>query len=187
MSPSLAAPAAPRDAPSAPRRSARRAILLGGLITGALDITAAFVLAGLRGIGPVRIFHGIAEALLGAASQRGGAATAVLGLLMHFSIATFWTALFYFLSRRLPILVERPWVFGPLYGALVFILMYRVAIPLVLALNALYLTEFDPTVPPLRLRQLVVHLVCVGLPIALAVRRFGPPPRRPAADGTPQT
>ena len=101
---------------------------------------------------------------------------------MHFSIATFWTAVFYFLSRRFPVLVARPLVSGPLYGALVFILMYRVAIPLVLKLNALYLAEFDPTIPPLRLRQLVVHLVCVGLPIALAIRRFGPPPR-PIAPG----
>ena len=182
MSSNPVAPAASRETPSAPRRTARRAILIGGLIAGALDITTVFVLAGLHGVGPVRIFHGIAEALIGPASQRGGAATAALGLLMHFSIATFWTAVFYFLSRRFPVLVERPLVFGPLYGALVFILMYRVAIPLVLALNALYLTEFDPTIPPLRLRQLFVHLVCVGLPIALAVRRFGPPPRRLASD-----
>ena len=178
MSSSPVAPAASDPAPAPPPRSARRAILLGGLIAGTTDITAAFVLAGLHGVGPVRIFHGIAEALIGPASQRGGAATAALGLLMHFAIATFWTAVFYLASRRFPVLVARPLVFGPLYGALVFVLMYRVAIPLVLALNALYLAEFDPAVPPLRVRQLVVHLLCVGLPIALAVARFGPPPRR---------
>jgi hypothetical protein len=59
--------------------------------------------------------------------------------------------------------------------------MYRVAIPLVVALNGLYLTTYDKGIPPLRWRMLVVHLVCVGLPIALSVRRFGPAPRRPAA------
>jgi len=178
--PSAAADAAvPRDAVSP--HGARRAILLGGLITGALDITAAFLLAGSFGVGPVRVLHGIAEALIGPSSHQGGAATAALGLLMHFSIATFWTAVFYAISRRLPALVERPFVFGPLYGAIVFILMYRVAIPLVVALNALYLAEYDKGIPPLRWRMLVIHLVCVGLPIALSVRRFGPPPGRSPA------
>ena len=33
-----------------------------GVITGALDITAAFLLAGSFGVGPVRVLHGIAEA-----------------------------------------------------------------------------------------------------------------------------
>jgi hypothetical protein len=173
------AAAAPRATQASP--TARRAILLGGLIAGALDITAAFLLAASFGVGPVRVLHGIAEALIGPASHRGGAATAALGLLTHFSIATFWTAAFYALSRRFPVLVERPFVFGPLYGALVFILMYRVAIPLVVALNALYLTEFDKGIPPLRWRMLLVHMVCVGLPIALSVRRFGPAPRRAAS------
>ena len=161
--------------------SAGRAILVGGAITGVLDITAACILAGLRGFGPVRVFHGIASALIGPASQSGGAASAALGLLMHFSIATFWTALFYFLSRRIPALVEHPFVSGPLYGALVFILMYRVVLPLVVVVNSLYLTDVDKTLPPLRWRMLLVHLLCVGLPIALSVRRFGPPPRRAEA------
>ena len=173
--PGAAHPAAP------PRRSAARAVLLGGLICGTLDITAALLLAGSHGVGPIRVFHGIAEALVGPASHRGGIATAALGLLMHFSIATFWAAAFYAVSRRIPVLVERPFVSGPVYGALVFVLMYRVAIPLVVALNALYLTEFDRGIPPLRWRMLLVHMVCVGLPIALAVRRFGPAPGETAA------
>ena len=182
----MTTPAAASDAPlaAAPTRrigSARRAILFGGLITGALDISAAFFLAGTKGVGPVRVLHGIAEALIGPASQGGGGATAALGLLMHFAIATSWTAAFYLLSRRYPALVEHPAVSGPLYGALVFILMYRVVLPLVVAVNALYLTAPDKTLPPLRWRMLVVHLACVGLPIALAVSRLGPPPRRAAA------
>ncbi|HEX4441844.1 MAG TPA: hypothetical protein VH854_17345, partial [Thermoanaerobaculia bacterium] len=101
-------------------------------------------------------------------------------LLMHFAIATLWTAAFYVLSRRVPALVAHPFVSGPLYGALVFILMYRVVLPLVVVLNSLYLTDVDKTLPPLRWRMLLVHLVCVGLPIALSVRRFGPVPRRTA-------
>ncbi|HEX4439480.1 MAG TPA: hypothetical protein VH854_05380, partial [Thermoanaerobaculia bacterium] len=88
---STASTAPAREMPSG-SRSARRAILIGGAITGVLDISAAFLLAGLHGFGPVRVLHGIAEGMIGPASQAGGAATAALGLLMHFSIATFWTA-----------------------------------------------------------------------------------------------
>ena len=156
-------------------RSPRKAVLLGGLICGALDISSAFFFAwSLRKIPPGRVLQGIAEAVLGPASYRGGAGSALLGLLLHFSIALFWTAMFYLLSRRYPVLTK--WVVpaGLLYGALVWIVMYRVVIPLVPILNSLYLTEFDRSIPRLTLRQLLIHLACVGLPIALVVRRFAP-------------
>jgi uncharacterized membrane protein YagU involved in acid resistance len=156
-------------------RSARKAVLLGGLICGALDISSAFYFAWtLRKIPPGRILQGIAEAVLGPASYRGGAASAFLGLLLHFSIAFFWTGVFYLLSRRFAALTK--WVVpaGLLYGAVVWIVMYRVVIPLVPILNSLYLTEYDRSIPRLTLRQLVIHLVCVGLPIALSIRRFAP-------------
>ena len=158
-------------------RSPRKAILLGGLICGVLDISSAFFFAwSLRKIPPARVLQGIAEAVLGPASHRGGAASAALGLLMHFSIAFFWTAVFYLLSRRFPVLTKWAVPAGLVYGAVVWIVMYRVVIPLVPILNSLYLTEFDRSIPRLTLRQLLIHLVCVGLPIALSVRRFAPAP-----------
>ena len=147
-----------------------RTILWGGLICGTLDIGAAFVFAGRRHVGPIRVLQGIAEALLGPASQRGGTPTALLGLLMHFGVALGWTAVFYGLSRRLPILVRRPVPSGLIYGAVVYLVMYRGVIPLTIALNSLYLTEFDRALPPLGIRGLAIHLLCVGLPIALTVR-----------------
>ena len=50
------------------RSKSYQAILWGGLIAGALDITAAFVTSGLRGVGPIRILQAIASGLLGADS-----------------------------------------------------------------------------------------------------------------------
>jgi hypothetical protein len=177
---SRTSPSAPSSSPRARGRAAR-AIVAGGLLCGTLDIGAAFLLAGSKGISPVRVLHGIAEALVGPASHRGGAATAALGLLMHFGVAFAAAAVFYASSRKFPALV-RWWVpAGLLYGAAVWITMYRVVIPLTVAVNALYLTEFDRGIPALRLRQLLVHLLCVGLPIAFAVRTLGG--TTPAADG----
>lgn len=157
----------------------RRAIVWGGLLCGILDIGAAFVLSWvLARVRPMRVLQGIAEALLGPASARGGAGSAALGLLMHFSVAFFWAAVFALLCRRFPALLRWAVPAGLVYGAVVWIVMYRVVIPLVPVVNALYLTTFDRTIPRLRLRQVVVHFLCVGLPIALAARRAAQPETR---------
>ena len=51
-------------------------IALAGLIAGILDITSAFVIAGIKGTGSVRMLQGIASGLLGRRSFEGGMATA---------------------------------------------------------------------------------------------------------------
>ena len=62
------------------RRSAGRAILLGGLICGVLDISSAIVIAIAGGGSPVRMLQGIAGALLGPVTYERGFATAAMGL-----------------------------------------------------------------------------------------------------------
>jgi hypothetical protein len=173
------------DAPDAPPFSllppgrTRRAIAWGGLLCGTLDITAAFVLSWtIAHVGPLRVLRGIAGALLGPASETGGAAAAALGLLMHFGVALFWAAVFAGLARRFPALLRWSVPAGLLYGAVVWIVMYRVVMPILPRVNGLYLTTVDRTLPKLRVRQLVVHFLCVGLPISLAARRAA----RPAAE-----
>jgi len=75
-------------------QSARKAILVGGLVAGTLDIGTVLVLTHLRNIPADRVLQGIAEAVLGPASQRGGWASAALGLILHFCVAFTWTAVF---------------------------------------------------------------------------------------------
>jgi len=106
-------------------------IFWGGLIAGTLDICAAFLTAWLRaGIGPVRILQFIASGVLGPASFEGGAKTAILGLALHFLIATIWTIVFYLASRKWLSLIERPVMFGLLYGIAVYTFMNFVVLPL---------------------------------------------------------
>ncbi|HEY2797497.1 MAG TPA: hypothetical protein VGK26_06375 [Thermoanaerobaculia bacterium] len=169
--PDDASPASPSLLP--PGRT-RRAIVWGGVLCGILDITAAFVLSwALARVGPMRVLQGIAEALLGPSSAGGGLAAASLGLAMHFGVAFFWAAVFALLCRRFPALLRWSVPAGLIYGAVVWIVMYRVVIPLIPLANELYLTNVDHTIPKLRVRQVLVHFVCVGLPIALAARRAG--------------
>jgi hypothetical protein len=153
-------------APPSDSSRAARAILWGGLLAGVGDITFAFVVSGLRGVGPVRVLHSVAGGLLGPAARDGGLATAALGALLHFFIAFVWAAVYWLASRRLKVLVRHPVACGLLYGAAVYAFMYLVVLPL----SAAY---FKPTFTPSTvLLNAAGHMLLVGLPIALAARRY---------------
>ena len=158
-------------------RTAARAILWGGLACGVLDITSAVVISLANHGSPIRMLQGIAGALLGPASFQGGIATAALGLAMHFGVAFTATTVFFLLSRRFPAMVEWAVPSGVLFGVFWLLVMYRGVIPLMAALRPLYLGNIPRRpLPALWPLPVLVHMTCVGLPIALAVRRFGPRP-----------
>lgn len=147
---------------------AMQAILAGGLAAGTLDILAAFINSGLRGVGPQRVLHTIAGGLIGrAAAIEGGMKTAALGLALHFLIATTAAAVYYAASRKLPVLHRRVVVCGMLYGVAVYLFMYMVVLPL----SALQTKFFNQPATSI-LTGVLIHIFCVGLPIALAIRRF---------------
>ena len=150
------------------RLSALSAILIGGAIAGALDITYAIGFSALRGVPPIRILQSVASGLLGAPAFHGGWPTAALGLLLHFCIALLWATIFYFASRAIPFLTRHPVISGLFYGFLIYALMNLVVLPL---------SAFPRkvTFPLLVLiTGILVHMFCIGLPIALAVRRTVP-------------
>ena len=141
-------------------------IFWGGLIAGTLDICAAFLTAWLRaGVRPVRLLQFVASGLIGAAAFNGGAKTAILGLALHFLIATVATVVFYFASRKLRFLIQHPIHFGLLYGIAVYLFMNFVVLPLSsIAQRPMTLSGF--------IIGILTIMFCVGLPIALIVRRF---------------
>jgi hypothetical protein len=147
------------------RGSAWRAILAGGLAAGVLDLMAALSLYGLRGARPIRIVQAIASGLMGAEAFKGGLGTAALGCLLHFFIATSAAAVYVSASRWIEVLVRRPIVSGVIYGVVVYAVMNFVVLPL----SAVARSPFDPR---LALILVAIHMLCVGLPIALAARRF---------------
>jgi uncharacterized membrane protein YagU involved in acid resistance len=151
--------------------SAIQVILLSGLVAGTLDITAACVTAWIQSsVTPPRIFKYIATGVLGAPALTAGAGTAALGLLLHYVIATGWAVLFYLVSRKVGLLINHAVTSGLLYGLVVYGLMNFVVVPL-------SLVPARRTSPPLSARalQAAILMVCIGLPIALIVRRFGRP------------
>jgi hypothetical protein len=147
-----------------------RTILWAGWSAGVLDITSAFILAGLRGVGPARVLQYIASALLGAKSYQGGAATVALGGALHFLIALSAAAVFYAVSRKVPFLINRPIISGLLYGPIIYAFMNGVVLPLSAVARK------RPTGAADLIIGVIILSCLVGLPIALIVWRSATAP-----------
>lgn len=141
-----------------------QAILLGGLSAGVLDFIGACVTNAPRGITPLRVAHSIASGLLGANAFQGGYKTAMIGVILHFIIALGAATVFCLASVKLRWLVERPWLSGALYGVVVYWFMQLIVLPL----SAIpFKLNFSSRVVA---TGLIVHVLCVGWPIALTAR-----------------
>ncbi len=140
-------------------------ILYGGLVVGILDGLFALIFYGLiLGAKPMRIFQAVASGLLGKASYEGGTQTFLLGILLHFVVASCIAAVYYVASLKLPVLIHRAVVCGLIYGMLAYLGMNYVVIPLsAIGSRPSSLRTFLPA--------FIGHALLVGLPIALLARR----------------
>src|SRR5262245_19531793 len=141
------------------RPRALKAILYGGLAVGVLDGMAAVILTLLNGRNPGRMFQVIASGLIGRASLEGRLAPVLLGVSLHVLIAFIWATIYYGASLRLPTLIRRPAIWGPIYGVVVYFAMQIIVLPL----SAIRKPPFSFEAP---LQGMIVHIICVGLPIA---------------------
>ena len=146
--------------------SSYRAILWGGLIAGTLDITGACVSVALQtGRSPQFVLQSVASGLLGADSYNEGLRSAALGLAIHFLIAYTWCTVYFIASRKLKFLINQAVICGLGYGVVIWLFKNGVVLPL-----TFHRSFFHP------LRSVIIGMsilmVCIGLPIALVVRRF---------------
>lgn len=162
---------------TARRRGAAALVAGAGLLAGALDIAYACAYWAVKnGTPPSRIFQSVAAGLLGSAAFSGGPATAALGLTLHFGIAMTIAVVYYAAARNRTVLWRRPWLFGALYGLLVYGVMNYVVVPLSAAgagggtPDRLWITL-----------TVIVHVIFIGIPCALAARAaLAPHASRPA-------
>ena len=141
-------------------------ILFGGLTAGVVDITAAILTWKIKAnVPPIRILQSVASGWMGKDAFAGGAKTAALGLAFHFLIAFTAATVFYLTSRKIGFLLSSVWVAGAVYGVLVYGFMYWVVMPLSNVKRGAFSWEVEIT-------AIITHIVCVGLPIALWVRKF---------------
>jgi hypothetical protein len=156
-------PTLPRRSPAPP--SPLRLVLAGGLVAGTLDIVYAWVFWAIKaGVPARRILQSVAAGLLGKASFEGGAATAALGLGLHFFIACSMAVTYFLVARRWAALRRRPVVYGAAYGLLLYAIMNYIVVPLSAAGGG---GGKDPLWVGL---TVAVHMFLIGMPIAFFVR-----------------
>lgn len=143
-----------------------KTIVCGGLSVGTLDGVAASLSGVFRGISPAIVWQYVASGLLGRTSYSYGWKAVVFGLLIHFFIAFAATIIYYAASRQFPtLLVRRAALSGALYGIAVYFVMGYVVTPLSAAAEV-------PFSLSSMLVGLLIHVFCVGLPIALITRQI---------------
>ena len=140
-------------------------IILASSICGILDLISASILFLSRGGTFERLLQFVASGALGESSFRGEKKTAALGLIFHFVIAFTAAAVYYAASRSLPLLIERPILYGILYGVLIHLFMTFVTIPLSRAPKRKFSAGFF-------LGQLAIHMFIVGPSISLTISHF---------------
>lgn len=150
-----------------PGSRAMRAILGGGLLGGAFDITYACVVWAFRGVPPIGVGQLVAAGLLGReAAVAGGVPTGLLGFVLHFCMALIMAGVYYAAATRVPLLVRRATVCGPIYGLGLYLVMNHIVLPL----SAI--GRHGGNGPwYLVLPEIAVHMFLVGLTIALFTRR----------------
>jgi hypothetical protein len=157
-----------RSVPRVPRSR----LLIAAALVAALDGGFAIILYAhvLHVSTSARIMKGIAGGLLGRAALDGGSATVALGVVPHIAIAGGWTLIYAALravsSRLRHVADGTPGaiVVGLIFGALVWIVMDLIVLPLSRARPVPISSRYFAI-------QLVWHTVGVGMPISLIVRR----------------
>ena len=141
-----------------------RAILWAGFTSGTLDVSAALVVYQYFGRPPMRLLQGIPAGVLGSRSFQGGLPAALLGLFCHF---------FHRISCRYRLSYGEPLDTFP-SGARrnLWCFLWRGCLLLHESRRgALSGAIKYPFSSQMLVVGVVIHIRCVGLPIALVVRR----------------
>ena len=143
-------------------------IALGGLLIGLFDLLFAFTFYGLiLGVPLLRIFQTVAAGVLGKpGAYAGGVPTFLLGILLHFLVATCIATVYYLATLVLPVLIRHPVVSGLLYGIAAYFGMKYIVTPL----SAIAARGTLPRLSIL-VTELIGHALLVGLPVALLAHR----------------
>ncbi|MGC8731536.1 MAG: hypothetical protein ACP5RC_04695 [Halothiobacillaceae bacterium] len=138
-----------------------------GLISGVIVLAPVLTLQLSRGIGVIPEMQLAASSVIGI-SAYDGAVGLVLGILLHFFVATVPAITYALIVRRFPILNRWAWLGGPVLGLLVFLVMGFIVLPQTAFITPPSVTPMPP-VP-----ALLIHMFGLGLPISLVIRTVGP-------------
>jgi uncharacterized membrane protein YagU involved in acid resistance len=147
------------------KQHASETIFLAGLVSGVLDGIAASVVFNIKlGLNPGQVMQYIASAVYGSDAFKGGIYTIIIGILLHFIIAFIAAAIFLYAYPKIKILRRDIIITGLVFGLGIWLFMNFLIIPL---------TKIQPA--PFDVMAALIsaswHMVLVGLPIALIVKK----------------
>ena len=142
------------------KRSFLKSALIAGLITGTLDISAAFIQYFIQtGKSPVVILPFIASGVFGKEAFTGESIMIFWGLIFHFITAIIFAIFFFWLSRIFPSILKNKLLTGVLYGFFIWSVMQFIVLPLSNAPRShLHFTG--------AVIAILILIVCIGIPLA---------------------
>lgn len=136
-------------------------ILWGGLVAGTIDVGSASL---INGVNPMIILRAIASGLLGRTAFHGGVPISMLGLALQWAMSLLIAAVFVVAARQLAWMRQRWVAAGLAYGALVFVVMEYVVVPLSAAMK--------PHFNAVSLLENVLAMLLFGLIVSFFARRL---------------
>ena len=147
--------------------SAFHTIVFGGLTIGILDFLDASIFFPLYyGITFQQVWFGPASGIFGRdAAREGGWNTAILGIVLHFVVATCIATVYFLFARSIPFLIKHPIVSGIIFGVIANYVMQCVVLPL----SARHSSPTGVFSEPIgsMMNSIIGHALLVGLPVAL--------------------
>lgn len=137
-------------------------ILPTALIAATLDGTAAVVF--LANMNFAAVWKFVASGFFGSRAFTAGNEMIVYGLLFHFTIALFWTIVYYLFLRNVAFFRKNIIVGGLIYGIVVWLVMNLIVLPFT------NIPQSQHTIEGIA-KGMVILMVCIGLPIAALIQK----------------
>ncbi|MGN6057239.1 MAG: hypothetical protein ACTHOI_01460 [Sphingomicrobium sp.] len=139
-------------------------IVIATLVCGTFDILFAVILTLMRGKAPAVMLRFVASGPFPPATD-WGAGGSLLGLAVHYALMTIMVGIFVLSARSFPALLDKPLLWGFVYGLITYVAMNLIVVPL----------RFPAAWPPQAVSvatQLFAHIVLVGWPVAYISRFY---------------
>jgi hypothetical protein len=151
-------------------------IVIAGFIVGTLDILSAFIHYFIK-TGQTHFFDVlkfIASGIFGKAAFSGGRRMILAGILIHYLIAFTFTLFFFWVFRKIKILSKNKIITGIIYGVFVWVVMNIIVLPFSnIAYRPFHIMN--------ALINVVILIVCVGIPLSYMAYAFYLEPERQSA------
>ena len=143
-----------------------KTIIKAALLVGTLDICAAltqfYFKTGKLPFKPVLTF--VASGLLGKNVFTSGDGMMLVGLLIHYCVATAFTIFFFLTVAKTDFVKRQPLLTGILYGAFVWLVMNLLVLPITNA-NRLSKEFWNVTI------GMLILICCIGIPLSFIAAR----------------